>query len=77
MPFNGVAGEVYNIGADNEISNLEIANLILKYFKRNESWIEFIFDRQHDRRYAINASKIKKNWDGNQNVILKSIYRNN
>ena len=59
--FKGKAGEVYNIGADNEKDNLEIANLILKFFNRDKSWIEFISDRPgHDRRYAIDSSKIKK-----------------
>jgi dTDP-glucose 4,6-dehydratase len=59
--FKGRAGEVYNIGAGNEKNNLEIANLILKFFNRDKKWIEFIQDRPgHDRRYAIDASKIKK-----------------
>ncbi len=57
----GKAGEVYNIGADNEMSNLEIARLILKKFNRDESGIEFVADRPgHDRRYAIDASKIHR-----------------
>lgn len=58
----GKPGEVYNIGAGNEKSNIEIAKMILRYFKKDESWIEFIKDRPgHDRRYALDASKIKKN----------------
>ena len=57
----GRAGEVYNIGGDNERSNLDIARLILKYFGRDESWFEFVPDRPgHDRRYSIDASKIKR-----------------
>ena len=59
--FKAAPGEVYNIGADNEMNNLEIADLILKIFGRDRSWIEFVVDRPgHDRRYAIDASKIKK-----------------
>ena len=59
--FKGISGEVYNIGADNELNNLEIADLILKHFKRDKTTLEFISDRPgHDRRYAIDASKIKK-----------------
>lgn len=59
--LKGKSGEVYNIGADNEINNLEIAGLILKYFGRGKSWLEFVSDRPgHDRRYAIDAAKIKK-----------------
>jgi dTDP-glucose 4,6-dehydratase len=59
--FKGREGQVYNIGADNEMDNLEIADLILKYFKKGKSQIEFVADRPgHDRRYAIDATKIKK-----------------
>lgn len=59
--FRGLPGEVYNIGADNEMNNLEMAGLILKYFDRDKSWMEFVGDRQgHDRRYAIDSSKIKR-----------------
>lgn len=59
--FKGRPGEVYNIGADNEMSNLQIAGLILKYFNCNSSWVEFVADRPgHDRRYAIDSSKIRK-----------------
>lgn len=58
--FKGRLGEVYNIGADNEMNNLEIADLILKIFGRDRSWIEFVSDRPgHDRRYAINSAKIR------------------
>ena len=59
--FRGRAGEVYNIGADNEMDNLEIAGLILSHFNRGKEWLEFVKDRPgHDRRYAIDATKIKK-----------------
>jgi dTDP-glucose 4,6-dehydratase len=55
----GVVGEVYNIGVDNERDNLEITKLILKIMKLGEDRIEFIQDRPgHDRRYAIDASKM-------------------
>lgn len=55
----GVSGEVYNIGADNERNNLEITKMILKIMGFGEDRIEFITDRPgHDRRYAIDASKI-------------------
>lgn len=59
--FKGRPGEVYNIGADNEMSNLQIADKILKYFKKDRSSFEFVSDRPgHDRRYAIDTTKIKK-----------------
>jgi dTDP-glucose 4,6-dehydratase len=59
--FKGKVGEVYNIGADNEINNLKIAEKIAKYFKKDKSVFEFISDRPgHDRRYAIDCRKIKQ-----------------
>ncbi len=59
MLHKGIAGEVYNIGGNNEKSNLEIAKLILQYFGLPESTIKFVPDRPgHDRRYAIDATKI-------------------
>lgn len=59
--FKAVPGEVYNIGADSEMNNLKIADLILKLFNRDRSSIEYVADRPgHDRRYAIDSSKIRK-----------------
>lgn len=59
--FKGKDGQVYNIGADNEINNIKIAEKIIKYFKKDKSVIEFVSDRPgHDRRYAIDSSKIKR-----------------
>ena len=61
MLHKGMPGQVYNIGGNNEKSNLEIARLILKYFNLPDSLIKFVEDRfGHDRRYAIDASKITK-----------------
>lgn len=55
----GVAGEVYNIGVDNERNNLEITKMILKIMGFGDEKIEYVTDRPgHDRRYAIDASKI-------------------
>jgi dTDP-glucose 4,6-dehydratase len=52
-------GEVYNIGGNNEFPNLDIVRLILRELGRPESLIRFVKDRPgHDRRYAIDASKI-------------------
>ncbi len=57
----GEAGEVYNIGANNERSNLDITKMILKIMGKGEEMIEYVKDRPgHDRRYAIDATKIKK-----------------
>lgn len=55
----GTPGEVYNIGVDNERSNLEVTKMILKIMDFTEDRIEYVTDRPgHDRRYAIDASKI-------------------
>jgi dTDP-glucose 4,6-dehydratase len=57
----GGLGETYNIGAGNEKTNIEIANLILKKLNKPESLIEFVMDRPgHDFRYSLNCEKIKK-----------------
>ena len=56
----GKVGEVYNIGANNEMQNIEIVKLILKHLKKSEDLVEFVKDRPgHDRRYAIDTTKIK------------------
>ncbi|MCD6109375.1 dTDP-glucose 4,6-dehydratase [bacterium] len=56
----GHVGEVYNIGGNNEKTNLEITKILLKFLGKDESLITFVKDRlAHDRRYAIDASKIK------------------
>ncbi|MDR2967440.1 MAG: dTDP-glucose 4,6-dehydratase [Methanobacteriaceae archaeon] len=56
----GKVGEVYNIGGSNEKKNIEIVKLILKYLNKSESIITHVKDRLgHDRRYAIDSSKIR------------------
>ena len=58
---NGRLGEVYNIGGNNEKENIEVVKLVLKYLNKSESLIEFVQDRLgHDRRYAIDNSKIRQ-----------------
>jgi len=55
----GVIGEVYNIGGNNEKANIEIVNLILENLNKDESSITYVKDRLgHDRRYAIDNTKI-------------------
>jgi dTDP-glucose 4,6-dehydratase len=57
----GKAGEVYNVGGNNERSNLELTRMILKACGKGEDMIQPVPDRLgHDRRYAIDASKIKR-----------------
>ena len=59
----GKIGETYCVGGQEEKTNLEIAKIIIDCVLRSEApkWIEFVKDRPgHDRRYAIDFSKIKK-----------------
>ena len=57
----GRPGEVYNIGGNNEWHNIDIVKFILKELSKPETLIKFVTDRLgHDRRYAIDAGKIKK-----------------
>ena len=61
----GKTGEIYNIGGNNEKTNIDIVKLILKELNKSESLIKFVKDRLgHDRRYAIDSTKIQKelNW---------------
>lgn len=56
----GKIGEIYNIAANNERTNLEIVRLILKLMNKSTDLIEFVKDRPaHDKRYSISAEKVK------------------
>lgn len=56
----GAPGCVYNIGGNNERSNLQIVKMILAKLGKPEDLIRFVTDRPgHDRRYAIDAAKMK------------------
>ena len=57
----GKVGGTYCIGINSDISNLEVAKKILKILNLGEDQIEYVKDRPgHDRRYAIDSQKIKK-----------------
>ncbi len=65
----GKHGEVYNIGGNNEIQNIELVKHILFYLGKPESLISYVTDRLgHDLRYAIDNSKIKRElgWEPRQ-----------
>ena len=66
----GKIGEVYNLGGHSERTNLEVVKTILKQLGKPESLITFVSDRPgHDRRYAIDSSKVEKelHWDRTYN----------
>ncbi|PFN07049.1 dTDP-glucose 4,6-dehydratase [Bacillus cereus] len=57
----GRNGEVYNVGGNNERTNIEIVKTILKALDKPESLIKYVTDRPgHDRRYAIDATKLRE-----------------
>jgi dTDP-glucose 4,6-dehydratase len=56
----GHGGEVYNIGGRNERNNLQVVRTILEQLGKSDSLIKYVTDRPgHDRRYAIDADKIR------------------
>ena len=76
---NGIIGETYNIGSENEISNLDLALKICEVLNHKklenefkyESLITFVEDRPgHDERYSINPTKIRSelNWNPKFNI---------
>ena len=59
--MKGRPGRVYNIGSDQEKQNLEMVHQILRILKKPPELIEFVTDRPgHDRRYAIDASRLQQ-----------------
>ena len=56
---DGVVGEVYNIGAHQEMTNKELTYALLELTGRDESFIQPVDDRLgHDRRYSVNIDKV-------------------
>ena len=65
----GMPGNVYNIGSGHEKTNLEVVREILRLMKKPESLIQFVKDRPgHDRRYAMDCSKIQQEWNWSAEV---------
>jgi len=55
----GTVGEVYNVGANNEVQNIDIAKRIVEHLNKPEDLIEMVSDRLgHDKRYALDCRKI-------------------
>jgi dTDP-glucose 4,6-dehydratase len=72
----GRTGEVYNIGGNCEKTNMEVVTMIVHLMEREQSLIRHVKDRPgHDRRYAINCSKIceelgwRPNYDFEQGIV--------
>jgi len=57
---DGVVGEIYNIGAGNEITNKELTHRLLARVGADESMVEPVADRLgHDRRYSVDTTKVR------------------
>jgi len=57
----GKPGEIYNVGADNEWANIDLAKKILQILGKPESLLTSVKDRPgHDRRYAIDSAKLRR-----------------
>jgi len=58
---NGEVGEIYNVGAGNEVPNRLLTEKILGLLGHDESMIEYVEDRLgHDRRYSIDTAKVRR-----------------
>jgi dTDP-glucose 4,6-dehydratase len=69
----GTPGEVYNIGSGHEKTNLEVVREILRLLSKPESLVKFVKDRPgHDRRYAIDCSKIRREWNWSSEIEFVS-----
>lgn len=83
--FYGIPGQIYNIGSGEEVSNIEMAKMILHILGKPQEAVKRVNDRLgHDKRYALDSSKIRKelNWsckyklnDGINETVLW--YKNN
>jgi len=57
----GKCGEIYNIGGDHDVPNIEVVRTILRLMGKPESLIRHVEDRPgHDRRYAMDSGKIRR-----------------
>ena len=77
---NSLSGETYNVGANNEITNLELINKLyceLKECHKIEKKIKFIDDRfGHDKRYSLDVSKILNdlNWKSKRKIKINEFF---
>lgn len=62
--LDGRPGQVYNVGADAELQNIEVVELILETLGKPRGLISYVTDRPgHDRRYAIDSAKLRAELD--------------
>ena len=69
---NGTIGETYCVGGNAERTNMEITHTILDVMGKGTEMIEYVEDRKgHDKRYAINFDKIKKELGWEPEVVFE------
>jgi dTDP-glucose 4,6-dehydratase len=73
--FKGQAGEAYNIAGENQQYNIDVIRLMLKHLNKPESLLKYVPDREgHDRRYAMNADKLKAlGWEREYNNFDEAV----
>lgn len=65
----GASGEIYNIGGENEKTNIEVTKFILSTLDKPETLIKYVEDRPgHDRRYALTNDKLRQDFDWSPNT---------
>lgn len=68
----GHPGEIYNIGGGRELTNIDLAKVILEMFDKDESWIDWVPDRLgHDFRYSVDARKAQNSLGYSPNVLFE------
>ena len=66
---SGTPGNVYNIGGGKELSNLQLAEMLLQIFGLDSSYVHFVSDRKgHDRRYSVSFEKFSRECDYNPSL---------
>ena len=56
---SGATGEIFNIGGNNELTNIEVTRILLRELGKSDDYIQFVTDRLgHDLRYSIDTTKI-------------------
>ncbi len=74
---NGVVGETYNIGGENELTNIYVVKTILRLLGRSERLISYVDDRLgHDRRYSLSLNKIRRQLGWHPNISFTTGIKN-
>jgi dTDP-glucose 4,6-dehydratase len=70
--YSGLPGETYNIGYGQPATNLSVVRRLLQILRKPEDQIKFVEDRPgHDRRYAIDSSKMRKELDWKPTITFE------